>query len=399
MQPFVKTIHPRGVLSFAPDSEPLPLTPLNVLIGPNGSGKSNLIEIFELLKALPTDLSEVIRDGGGIGEWLWKGGARASNAKISAELQVPGVEPPLRYRLEFRSGEPRLEVSDEAIEDARTSQGDSDDTHFYYRFRDGRPIFRNRQGSMPLRDALAQLGFSARELDPKQSVLSQRKDPDTYPEVTTVGSCFEYILTYREWSFGRYVPLRQPQPADLPNDVLLPDARNLGLMLNAIEHSDAWPRLNAALSRFLPRFKRLTTLVQGGTIQIFLHEDGLRAPIPATRLSDGTIRFIALLAILLRPGETPLMCLEEPELGLHPDALTLIAELLVEASQQTQIIVTTQSDVLVSALSKHAESVIVCDNLAGASRFRRLESDKLRFWMDKYQLGEIWRVGELGGNP
>ncbi|MGD0364622.1 MAG: AAA family ATPase [Bryobacteraceae bacterium] len=59
MQPFVKTIHSRGVLSFAPDSEPLPLTPLNVLIGPNGSGKSNLIEVFELLKALPTDLAEV----------------------------------------------------------------------------------------------------------------------------------------------------------------------------------------------------------------------------------------------------------------------------------------------------------------------------------------------------
>ena len=118
------------------------------------------------------------------------------------------------------------------------------------------------------------------------------------------------------------------------------------MILNGIEHSDAWPRLNAALSRFLPRFKRLTTLVQGGTIQIFLHEDGLRSPIPATRLSDGTIRFIALLAILLRPGVAPLTCLEEPELGLHPDALTLIAELLVEAAQETQIIVTTQSDVL-----------------------------------------------------
>jgi predicted ATPase len=193
--------------------------------------------------------------------------------------------------------------------------------------------------------------------------------------------------------------LRQPQPADLPNDVVLPDARNLGLILNAIEHSDSWARLNTALSRFLPRFKRLTTLVQGGTIQIFLHEEGLRTPIPATRLSDGTIRFISLLAILLRPGFAPLICLEEPELGLHPDALTLIAELLVEASQQTQIVVTTQSDVLVSALSEHAESVVVCDNLGGASRFRRLESDKLRFWMDKYKLGEIWRIGELGGNP
>jgi hypothetical protein len=54
---------------------------------------------------------------------------------------------------------------------------------------------------------------------------------------------------------------------------------------------------------------------------------------------------------------------------------------------------------LVSALSEHAESVVVCDNLGGASRFRRLESDKLRFWMDKYKLGEIWRIGELGGNP
>jgi predicted ATPase len=116
-------------------------------------------------------------------------------------------------------------------------------------------------------------------------------------------------------------------------------------------------------------------------------------------LSDGTLRFIALLAILLRPGVTPLICLEEPELGLHPDALTLIAELLVEAAQKTQIVVTTQSDVLVSALSEHAESVVVCDNLAGASRFRRLESDKLQFWMDKYKLGEIWRIGELGGNP
>jgi len=80
MQPFVQTLHARGVLSFAPDSEPLLLTPLNVLIGPNGSGKSNLIEIFELLKALPTDLAAAIRESGGISEWLWKGEARASAA-------------------------------------------------------------------------------------------------------------------------------------------------------------------------------------------------------------------------------------------------------------------------------------------------------------------------------
>lgn len=382
MQPFVKTIHARGVLSFAPDSEPLPLTPLNVLIGPNGSGKSNLIEIFELLRALPTDLTEVIRDGGGIGEWLWKGEGKRAGASISAGLQVRGAGD-LRYSLGFASAARTLEVRHELVEDNDAR---------YYRFDAGhRATIVRRIG-----------GKSERRLfspDLQQSVLLQRRDRDLYPEVAALGRAFARILTFREWSFGRYVPLRQPQPADLPNDVLLPDAKNLGLIVNAIEHSDAWPRLNALLSRFLPRFKRLTTLVQGGTIQIFLHEDGLRSPVPATRLSDGTIRFIALLAILLRPSAAPLICLEEPELGLHPDAMTLIAKLLVEAAEKTQIVVTTHSDVLVSALGKHAESVVVCDNLAGASRFRRLESDKLRFWMDKYQLDEIWRAGELGGNP
>jgi predicted ATPase len=371
------------MLSFAPDSEPLPLTSLNVLIGPNGSGKSNLIEIFELLKALPTDLAEPIRDGGGVGEWLWKGEGKRAPASIGAQLHVLGSRAALRYRLGFVSADKGLEVRNEALEDDGT---------FYYRFDGGRRarIVRRIDGKP-----------ETRQFDPdlQQSVLSQRKDAELYPEVAALGLAFARILTFREWGFGRYVPLRQPQPADLPNNVVLPDARNLGLILNAIEHSDAWPRLNAALRRFLPRFERLTTLVQGGTIQIFLHENGLRTPVPATRLSDGTIRFIALLAILLRPRVAPLICLEEPELGLHPDALTLIAELLVEAAQKTQIVVTTPSDVLVSALSEHAESVVVCDNLAGASRFRRLESDKLRFWMDKYQLGEIWRTGELGGNP
>lgn len=387
MQPFVKSIHAHGVLSFAPDSEPLPLTPLNVLIGPNGSGKSNLIEIFELLKAAPSDLAEAIRDGGGIGEWLWKGEGKGVGATISAELRVPGAGL-LRYRLGFGAADQRLEVIEETVE-----EGKNGDAHPYYSFKSGgRAIIVRRVDGKAERRRLT-------SLDSRLSVLSQRKDFDLYPEVTSVGRSLGVMLTFREWGFGRYVPLRQPQPADLPNDVVLPDARNLGLILNAIEHSDAWPRLNTALSRFLPRFKRLSTLVQGGTIQIFLHEDGLRTPIPATRLSDGTIRFLALLAILLKPGGAPLICLEEPELGLHPDALALIAELLVEAAQQTQIVVTTQSDVLVSALSEHSESVVVCENLAGGSRFSRLESEKLQFWMDKYKLGEIWRMGELGGNP
>jgi predicted ATPase len=229
-------------------------------------------------------------------------------------------------------------------------------------------------------------------------VLSQRKDPDLYPELTWVGQQFGRIQMFREWSLGRYAALRQPQPADLPTDVLLPDSRNLGLILNELEHSDASAEFNRLLALFLPRYQRFSTRVQGGTVQFYLHEAGLRAPVPATRLSDGTIRFMAMLALLLSPTPPPLLCIEEPELGLHPDAVTMLAELLAETSSRTQLVVTTHADALVSALTDHADSVLVCEYRNGTV-LRRVEPDRLRHWLNQYRLGEIWRIGELGGNP
>jgi predicted ATPase len=101
---------------------------------------------------------------------------------------------------------------------------------------------------------------------------------------------------------------------------------------------------------------------------------------------------------LLNPQSTPLICIEEPELGLHPDAISLLAELLIEASARTQLVVTTHSDVLVSALTEQAESVLVCDYLKNGTELRRVESAKLAHWLKKYRLGEVWRLGKLGGN-
>lgn len=236
-------------------------------------------------------------------------------------------------------------------------------------------------------------------MNPEQSVFSQRKDPEVYPELTRVAEQFLRIQILREWGFGRSSSLRRAQPANLPSYSLLPSMVNLGLVLNELEHQDPWPRFLEYMRRFLPRFRRLTTKVQGGSVQIYLHEDGLRTPIPATRLSDGTIRILALLAALLLPRKAPLLCIEEPELGLHPDALAIIAELLVEAKTQTQVIVTTHSDVLVSALTEEADSVLVSDYVDGGTEFRRVDPGKLEKWLEQYRLGEIWRMGKLGGNP
>ena len=122
-----------------------------------------------------------------------------------------------------------------------------------------------------------------------------------------------------------------------------------------------------------------------------------RSPIPATRLSDGTLRYLCLLAILCHPNPGPLICIEEPELGLHPDVLPKIAALLKEASERTQIIVTTHSDVLVDAMSDMPEAVLVAERSETGTKLERLDAEKLKPWLDKYRLGELWTRGEIGG--
>ena len=389
----IESLRIDGLLSFAPGTPEIELRPLNVLIGPNGSGKSNLIEAIELLRATPAAFSAAIRDGGGVREWLWKGNSPKA-ATLDARLCRGSKKSDLRYQLEFTAAGDRVEVTDEALEEADKRKPGSKDVYFYYRFQQGHPVLNvasddgKRVERKLQRDSLA----------PDASVLSQRKEPDLYPELAWCANSFSRIQTVREWSFGRYAAVRQPQPATSPTDVLLPDASNLGLILNQLEHSGAAKKFHELLKRFLPRFERVSTLTQGGTIQFFLHEDDLKTPVPATRLSDGTIRFLAMSAVLLQPSPPPLVCIEEPELGLHPDALSIIADLLVDASQHTQLIVTTHSDALLSYLSLEPDSVLVCENIGG-TQVRRLKADDLKSWLEKYRLGEVWRMGAIGGNP
>jgi predicted ATPase len=400
------SLHLKGFLSFGPESKPIPLTSLNVLIGPNGVGKSNFIEAIELLHATPADFSGAIRMGGTPNDWIWQGGREVTAARVEAMLSPVRSTPQLRYAIEFSQTGERLEIVDEVLEESEKTDPQANDFRFYYRFQRGNPAINVRDSILPKESILGKaldLPYRRRELqvagiDTQQSILSQRKDPDLYPEVTTAGKRFGAIQVFREWSFGRSAALRIAQPANLPNDVLLPQLVNLGLVINRLEHGNTWPRFNEMMQRFLPRYKWISTKVYAGSVQVYLHEDGLSVPVPATRLSDGTLRFVALLAILLNAESAPLICIEEPELGLHPDAMSLLAELLIEAAEKTQLIVTTHSDALVSALTEYAESVLVCEYLENGTEMQRLDAEQLAFWLDKYRLGEIWRLGKLGGN-
>ena len=101
--------------------------------------------------------------------------------------------------------------------------------------------------------------------------------------------------------------------------------------------------------------------------------------------------------MLCHPDPPPLICLEEPEIGLHPDILPTVAELLASASERSQLIITTHSDVLVSALTDKSESVLICERDQNSTTLSRLNPKKLKDWLDKYPLGELWRMGEVGG--
>ncbi|MEZ4651786.1 MAG: AAA family ATPase [Candidatus Eisenbacteria bacterium] len=134
---------------------------------------------------------------------------------------------------------------------------------------------------------------------------------------------------------------------------------------------------------------------EGGTLNLYLTEGSVSYP--ARRLSDGTLRYLCLLAILVDPAPSPLTVIEEPELGLHPDIQVRLGALLREASSRTQLLVTTHSDILVDALTDDAEAIVICEKREGGTSLRRLDKEQLRPWLEKYRLGELWISGELGG--
>ena len=388
---FLRTIKLRNILSFGPDTPELELQSLNVLIGANGAGKSNLIEAIGLLQSAPTNLLDPIRAGGGISEWLWKA-SDSPVAEIDVTASFPQGQMPLRHILKFTVVGQRTELVDEAVENEQPDPGNPPVRHFYYSNVNGQPFLSWRKDGerRPLRP-----GDLARD----QSILSQRKDPDQYPEVTYLGSEYAKIKLFREWNFGRNTQPRQPVLTDLATDSLSEDAANLALVLNDLDsRSGLKPSLVEQLKEADESIAGYSTKVLGTRIELSLHYLGLTAPVPATRLSDGTLRYLCLLAVLCHPEPPPLVCLEEPELGLHPDLIGKLADLLIDASHRMQLIVTTHSDILVDGLTKVPEAVVVCEKHGGSTTMTRRTSGDLAIWLKDYGLGQLWLRGEIGGN-
>jgi len=258
-------------------------------------------------------------------------------------------------------------------------------------------------GSTGLKVTITQTGTYAQKrtlaretVNTELSILAQRRDPEQYPEIAHMAGVYERIRIFREWAFGRKTVFREPQKADMRNDRLEEDFSNLGLFLSRLRKT---PKAKTAiLDGLKDLYEGVTDFdvhVEASAVQVFFSEGDFS--IPATRLSDGTLRYLCLLAILCDPEPPPLICIEEPELGLHPDILPKLADLLLEASERTQLIVTTHSDILVDGMTEHPEAVVVCEKHEGNTEMRRLKKDELTVWLDKYRLGDLWIRGQIGG--
>lgn len=390
-QPDVRLIHSlllRNILSFGPDTPTIELKALNVLIGTNGSGKSNLIDCIGLLQSAPEKLAETIRTEGSVQEWLWKG-AKKSVTHVEVVIANPPYQA-LRHWFEFREANLRFELSDERIESAQPNPG-KEKPFLYFGNEYGNPIISVRSKAKPRQ-------LTRESIDPELSILSQRRDPDQYPELTYLGDVYKRIRLYREWSFGRSNPAREWQSASGLNDFLTPNGDNLALMLNRLLSFPAIKQqIRELLNELYEGITDVNVQVFGGRLQVYLHEQR-GFTIGASRLSDGTLRFLCLLAILLHPEPPALICLEEPELGLHPDAIVTIGKLIKEASTRTQLIVTTHSRILIDAFQESPEDIIVVKREEGCTILERLDEQKLAGFLESYSLSNLWSSGEIGGN-
>jgi predicted ATPase len=370
------TITVRGFKSIAA-IEALKLGPINVLIGPNGSGKSNFIGVFSFLHALREGhLRTYVARAGGADRILHFG------SKVTPELYI---------HLSFGSGINQYEITLERAEYEITLERAEEDRLF--------PLSEtvyiwDRSCPQPSNVRLAPRGSEAGIGNPGLT----RSGPGRHLR--------DHLASWRVYHFhdtGDSSPMKKT--ADVhDNRYLRPDAANLAPFLYLLreKHPSSYTLILRTVQLMAPFFDDFLLEPQRlnpETMRLEWRHKGSEAYFNATSLSDGTLRFIALATLFLQPVEyrPSVILVDEPELGLHPYAITLLASLVKQASVHTQVVLSTQAPQLLDHFEP--QDVLVADRVDGGTQLRRLEAEPLAAWLEEYSLGQLWEKNELGGRP
>ncbi|MDI9408052.1 MAG: AAA family ATPase [Candidatus Pacebacteria bacterium] len=427
----LKSIQLQGLLSFPPDSPPLRLNNLNVLIGANGSGKSNFIDALELLGSMPNASERQLRTFGGPKHFFWQGDWRGQEELASIEFSVFHQTSKTFNQLEvfdenydlketnrsdefikfiFNQSGINIQLQNEILRNAESiivnkNQLTSDlKTHLSSapKMKQKSNKFSRLKHFLSVLSSTSPLFFRSshfftlydwKEFLPKNSVQSNFWDAIYRTEIF-----LSQFNTYRDFNIGRKADYRKGQSFDYGDDFPLPSLNNLAVVLNEINNRDA-ELINEPMRRIMKRFDRLSVAIGSGVPLLQIHEIDKSDPTPIWRMSDGTLRILSIIAHIHAKYKPSLLCIEEPEIGLHPDALYVVADLLKEASTRMQVVVSTHSDVLLHALAKDTESVIVFDHDGRGTTMKHLDSEQMNEWLKNYTLDEMWAMGMLGGTP
>jgi predicted ATPase len=409
----IKSLFLSKFLSFPQEGTAIDLLPLNVMIGPNASGKSNFIESLRFLKHVPLNLDTYLRTIGYQFFWNWRAFQPFPSCHLAFQATTPDPNLLLTYEidaLKFDSEE--LELNERLILDDLRSTSSEPRLHILNRANSHANMRRTNRvdrtegnttyqdGSFMVHPLEEEPRIIYRIENPTESVFSQFRDSENFACQSYVSDLLKTLWIANPIGIGSLNRLRLPQDSDLPREFLQQDFSNLASVLNRLaEQRQVEEKINDYLRRVYELVDSFHVVIDGRALRLVMRERNLANPIPASRLSDGTLWFCCLLALLSHPKPPPLVCLEEPELGLHPDLIHVLAEMLVDAATRTQIIVTTHSDRLVTSLGQlgHLDSIVVCERGEKGTEMRRLDAEKMAKWLDRYTLGELWLKGQLGG--
>jgi predicted ATPase len=342
------------------------LTDLNVIIGGNGSGKSNLISFFKMLRALMDDtLNRYVRDSGGAGDILFNG------RKVTEKMEFETMFGPRGFRFTLVP----TPANGFAIED---------EARFYEH---------GTTGWWKLGDNNE--GHSKMVEEVKKEKLNYEYSKPVY----------EAITSWQIYHFHDTSPSSAMRNYEIVEDnkYLRENADNIAPFLLKLKekHKKEYNDILEAVRLAIPFFNdfMLEPRKSGSKneVNISWTQKGSDYPMQPYHFSDGSIRFICLAAALLQPNPPAAIIIDEPELGLHPAAIVILAELIQIASKRTQVIVATQSPALIDQFD--IADIIVVKRKGGASTFERLDENEFSEWLENYSIGELWTKNVISGGP
>ena len=352
--------------------EELELRPINVLIGANGAGKSNFLEVFSFLNAIRLGrLRNYVGKSYGVDTILHFGSKTTQYLSIGTSFENEKREYNIVLAADDAYG---MFPSSEGV---RTSvkQEQIDDKSF------------STDYGLPGRDGEAGI-YSSEE---RSGAISYVRNQ---------------LLHWRVYHFhdtSASSPIKKHAAVD-DNRFLRHDGSNLAAFLYYLRevHGRSYDIIRRTVQLVAPFFDDFflePRALNEDTIRLEWRHWGSDNYFDAASLSDGTLRFIALATLLLQPRELrpSVILLDEPELGLHPYAMTILASLVKQASVETQVVVATQSPLFLDHFEP--EDVLVTERVEGETQFTRLDGEKLKIWLEDYSLGQLWEKNEFGGRP